>query len=143
MSRRDREQESLQISRFEHAPPDSRPFGIDLTETSSQCGCRDQKDVWTSCQISQALELKEDLCFLTSGCGSTELFVALYAGVRRTFDLHGATIMEELWDSQMRRFAFSEADMMVMKVWRRKDGPDKRPIHDKPWTEAGKRNLKS
>ncbi|KAG8765362.1 hypothetical protein FRC12_007523 [Ceratobasidium sp. 428] len=51
--------------------------------------------------------------------------------------------MEECWDPQMRRFTFSEDDMVAMKLWRRKDGPDKRPNHDMPWTEAGKRNLKA
>lgn len=121
MERSDRVQETLHVTRFEHAPPNSRPLGVDLPEVTSLCDCwkrQDKDDAhdprWN--RHHQSMGHGEIFLFFRSTCCNVELHVAIFPGFRRQVQAHGVLIAEEVWDEKLQRFTFDFSDMVKMQV---------------------------
>ncbi|KAG8716465.1 hypothetical protein FRC08_009472 [Ceratobasidium sp. 394] len=135
----------LEVSRFEHAPHTSRPYGFDLPMLPSLCGCwhkssPDSSPHWSPYHVSQ--KFREVFSFFVSTCCSFELHIAIYTGCRTVRDAHGTKIVEELWDTAAERFHFDSLTMVAIKMSpARKTIAERaeRPRHTEPWTIAGQR----
>ncbi|KAG8714819.1 hypothetical protein FRC08_011408 [Ceratobasidium sp. 394] len=135
--------EPLSVSRFEHAPSTSRPVGVDLPMIPSLCGCWNKDTLWDCRHVS--LKFGEQFYFLRTSCCSFELHIAIYKGPRKLLDAHGTTIMEEPWNEQTKQFSWDQSRMVRMKLSpaRSPDQHVQRPVHDQPWTLAGREQLHS
>ncbi|KAF8597010.1 hypothetical protein BDV93DRAFT_513685 [Ceratobasidium sp. AG-I] len=112
MERSDWKTESLYVSRFEHAPPESRPIGVRLPMVDSLCGCWDSEGTWS--RRYQSKNHGEHFFYYGSTCCSVELHIAIYEGRRQILNAHGTTIVEETWDSEQKKFTFDRARMVTM-----------------------------
>lgn len=117
MERSDRLTEGLHVSRFEHAPTNTRPIGVDLPDVTSLCACSKlgNNDAKWKCHHSSDA-YGEGFYFFRSSCCRLELHVAIYKDRRCIRRAHDIIFVEEEWDWDLQRFTFDSSDMVCMKA---------------------------
>ncbi|KAG9122098.1 hypothetical protein FRC07_001665 [Ceratobasidium sp. 392] len=125
--------EMLSVTKPTYSPPKYRPFGVDLPEAGSICGCLEEQATWE--HKTERPHGRGVLFVYSSKCRHVQLHVAIYAGRRRAVVRFGCHFTEEDWNPDTRSFDFKESTMVKMKTF-----ADRTPLKlDTPWTIAGRR----
>ncbi|KAG8719759.1 hypothetical protein FRC09_010664 [Ceratobasidium sp. 395] len=105
----------LGVQKIEHAPYISSPYGHDLPMIPSLCGCWDQAPHHWRLRFSDS-DFGEWFGYYVSSCCAVELHVAVYTAHRTVRDIHGTTIVQEVWDSGSARFLFDSKTMICVEI---------------------------
>jgi hypothetical protein len=148
--------ETLVVTKYEHAPVHLRPVGIDLPVPTHLCGCKEDSFEWREVFVDN--RFGERFSFLRSKCCKMELHVAVFLGPRQILNMHGTTIVKEIWNPSAEAFLFDRSRMFTIRASvghftplrssldeaaihqrsRRKEERDRCANHDQPWTRAGR-----
>jgi hypothetical protein len=104
----------MAISRFEYAATSVRPQGVYLPMPGSICGCRSGNPRWKP--LYDAEGHGEHFYFFVSSCCRLELHLAVFNGDRKIHEMHGTTIVEELWTPEKVRFGLDDPDSVSWRV---------------------------
>ncbi|KAG9085388.1 hypothetical protein FRC06_003634, partial [Ceratobasidium sp. 370] len=125
-------EERFSVTKLIFSPPKHRPFGVDLPDPGSICGCPGEKAGWNF--KKEKPHGREVLFLYVSSCNHVELHVGIYPGRRRVVTRFDCTFIEEDWNPETHSFDFKESTMVRMKTFEART-----PLKlDAPWTIAGR-----
>ena len=104
----------LTVRRFEYGAKSVQPQGVHLPMPASICGCWGKTPRWRPHYDSRSH--KEHFYFFVSTCCRLELHLAVFVGDRKTIEMHGTTIVEELWTPEKDKFGLDDPDTVSWRV---------------------------
>ncbi|CAE6494132.1 unnamed protein product [Rhizoctonia solani] len=129
---------AFRVSKFIHSPTNRRPFGVDLPEPTTVCGCQDYDARWKVVKRMDGFQ-DEKVVILKLTCCQTQLQVAIKPGQRQELTMHGTTVTEEVWNIESMSFEFNEFDMVAMRTSSPQVSVNPNPALHAPWTHAGRK----
>ncbi|KAG8715071.1 hypothetical protein FRC08_011023 [Ceratobasidium sp. 394] len=125
-------EERFSITKLMYSPPKHRPFGVDLPEPGSICGCPKGNASWSL--LKEIPHGREVFFLYASKCNHVGLHVAIYPGRRRAVVRFDCKFTEEDWNPDKCSFDFKESTMVRMKTFEGRAALNL----NAPWTIAGR-----
>ncbi|KAG8720298.1 hypothetical protein FRC09_009791 [Ceratobasidium sp. 395] len=131
---------SFNVKKYMHSPTSSRPYGVELPDVTTICGCRSDAKWRYKTEIQNRLEV---VFVFRSTCCGVELQVAIHPTHRRRIKMYDTTMTEEFWHYATESFLFTERENVAMRIFPPDPhGPPRKPFLQRLWTMSGKRNEK-